>query len=339
MRATAPKVPALRQHARGYWFCRWAGRNRYFCRVADDPDGAQSMPDYLATLEDWRTWRQEKMQTRRIGRKASPLLVDLAADFMRAKQLERGLPCRQYYAKHLNRALWMFGRYPSDMFRASHLHALKEHMLQRRLAPKTINHDLVAVRALFNWACGLELVPSVNLRGVHTMPLGPPPDKSATVAKVRRMIRNTVEPVRSWLAVNYLAALRPSEVIRIAAKQGKWIKPGVFVLDKGKMDARSHWPRHCIFSDEALQWVPLLQPVWTRLDSYSQAVREVLGNGSGPGRLRHSAASHLALAGVSDADIEMILGHVPPRLRVTYHQPNWRHLRVEAARLTLKFDP
>lgn len=324
------KPPALTKHATGQYFCKWGGKNHY---LGTDRDKAETA--YHESIRLWSEWRESRRRSRPLAVMQSPLLVDLAARFLDEKELERGWGTRQYYAKHLKRFLHAFGEFRADAIRPRHLAELKEQMFRYRKSAKTISHDMTAVRVLFNWAVALELVPVVSFKGIRNPPLGPPPDKSMSVKEIRKLMVKAGENLEPWLRLTYLALLRPSETVRIVNREGRFVEKGVFRLNRGKMDEITALPRHCVLSAEAFKWLERCKPVWSRLDSFSQAARDRLGKGNGPGRLRHSAASHLSKLGVDPASIELLLGHVPKRLAVTYYQPAWQHLRKIAARLTL----
>jgi len=262
-------------------------------------------------------------------------VADLVERFLDAKQLQGGIDLRRYYAKHLKRFNHGFGDAPAEMVRPTHLQTVKDEMLGAGYAPKTVNHDVIAVRSMFDWASGLELISAVNMKGVKVLSLGPPPDKSMPIERVLSMIAKATHPLKAWLALNYLALMRPSEVVRVAHKQGTWVETGVFRLDKGKTDLKATLPRHVCFSDEALSWIDACDPKWSRLDCYSAAVRRVCGPG-GPHPLRHSAATHLSQLGEERAAIDLLLGHAPPRVSLTYARINWQPLRRTASRLTLQ---
>jgi integrase len=262
-------------------------------------------------------------------------VVELTTMFLAAKELQGGMDLRRYYEKHLQRFSRAFGDIRADVIRAINLQSIKDDMIRAGYAEKTINHDVVAVKAMLNWAMGLEYIPAVHLKGVKTCPLGPPPDKSMPVKAVRKMVLGAPEPVRSWLAISYLCLMRPSEVVRCVQDEGEWVETGVFRLDRGKIDKKARLARHVVFSPEAMKWRRLCEPVWSRLDTYSAAVRRECGPG-GPHALRHSAATHLAQLGVDRADIDLLLGHAPPRVSLTYAPIMWQPLRRTAARITLR---
>ena len=317
------RVPSLRLHATGQWFVRWAGKNHYFGR-----DRQAAVKPYLASLDDWRRWRDtlRRLQSPRGGIS----ITELVDRFCEAKTRELGSATGYYYRKHLRRFEGLTRGARADGVRPILLHELKLSMLENGYAPKTINHDLTAIKVMYHWASALELVPPVDFRGVRSVPLPPPADKSLPLETVKSMIlEDATDALRPWLAVNYLGLCRPIEVVRLVHRQGTWTREGVYRLHvKSRV-------RHVVLSGEALEWLARCQPRWSRLDSYSQACRDACDRG--PHCLRHSAATHLArLHGIDRETIDRLLGHAIPRVSATYSAPEYATLRPVAALLTLR---
>lgn len=321
------RVPTLRKHKTGQFFVRWGGRDHYL-----GLDKRKAENAYLDQIDDWRRWVSEKRKRREVVNQTVPTIAETVDEFLKAKRVEVGLACGEYYRRHLSRFLERFGELDADLVRPKHLNALKLWMIQQRFAPRTINHDLCSIRIMYNWASGLELIPPISLSGVKNVPVGPAVLDVPKRWQLIRYIKRADPKVAPWIAVNYLALLRPSEVVRVVHGEGKWVEPGVFRLDRGKMDRKVSLKRHCVFSDAALEWLERCEPHWSRQDSYSAAVRDCCP--VGPKLVQKSAAQHLATVfGVDRDDLELLLGHVGPRLKVTYHHPAWQKLRQTAALL------
>lgn len=323
------RTPTLRKHKTGVWFCRWAGKDHYFSK-----NRGASQPLYLASIRDWADWREARTANipPPLSHGAIPV-VEIAELFLRAKEPERGKPAREYYRKHIKRFLHAYGPLRADMVKAQHVQAIKEDMLKQGLMPKTANHDVGAVKTMLRWAMRFEYMPQLNMDGVSKVPLPPPRAKAITLDAVIDLIDAADGTMRHWLALNYLCLMRPSEVIRVAYKQGEWVEDGVYEIDS-KVGMRTGMRRQVVFSAEAMEHFHEIAPRWSRLDSYSQAVRD-LGRG-GPGRLRNSAATHIHRAGASRADVSILLGHLPGRVSLTYAPIDWTPLRVTAGLLTLR---
>lgn len=336
----AHKTPRFTQLADGRWITRWGGKRHYFGR-----DHSQAVKQYAKSLEDWAAWNDRKTRAIHSASSKRILVKDLARQFLDTKYADGGVDLERYYSKSLRKFLNVYAKAYADDIKVSHLHQFKQALQQmeykrgkkgeyRKFKPKTINHEIIAIRSMLAWGMSLDYIPTVNLAGCKTVPLGPPPDKTFPYKKVKQAITDTDSPVKPWLAVNYLTMARPIEMIRIVLDQGTWVDEHVYRLDIHKNFRRTSMPRHIVFSGEALKWLKLCQPVWSRLDSYSQAVRKVFSLG-GPHRLRHSAASHLLAKGVTRAEVDLLLGHLPSRVSLTYAPITWHTLVDTVARLEL----
>lgn len=322
-------TPTLRQLPDGRWYTRWSEKRFYFGR-----DPAEAARRFADSLEQWTAWRDEKQLAFQIKPRDRVTLAELAEQFLEVKLLEGGPDRKRYYKKHLKAFLTGWGLHDATAITVRNLNTIRNDQLRAGYAPKTVNHDITAMKGLMNWAMDLEHIPPVNLRGCKKLPLGAPPDKSMPVENAWAFIDGAPDHIRPWLALNYFAVLRPTEVVDIVNGNGSWSEsePGLYRLDRSKTEHRTRQPRHVVFSETAKAWLKECRPRWSRLDSYSQAVRDACGPG-GPHPLRHSAATHLQLMGVDRASIDLILGHLPGRVSLTYARIEWQPLREKVALL------
>ena len=294
------RTPKMRQHKTGVWFCHWGARDHYFTK-----NKSESQQRYLKSLKQWAEWRADRNTRRLPPITHARLLVDIAEEFLEAKALERGEGAREYYRKHIKRFLLAYGSIRSDLLKPQHLRGLKEDLFRKGYAAKTVNHDIGAVKTLLRWAINFLEIQAIPLDGITKVALDPPPDKTLSPETVRTMVKNAPDTMKPWLALNYLCLMWLSEVIRVAHKQGDWVEEGIYEIEN-KVGRRTGMRRRVVFSPAALVWFDEIVPRWSRLDSYSQAVRDFFGRG-GPGRLRHSAASHLHRSGVVRGDVDLLL--------------------------------
>lgn len=323
------KPPGLRRHKTGIFFCRWGGKDHYFTR-----DQAESQKLYLQSLAQWTDWRQHRNTLRFPPLRSMITVQELHDRFLQNRGAERGAECEYYYRKSLRLFVASYADIPADAVRPAQLQRLKDVLASQGRAPKTVNHTVQAVKTMFGWGADMELIRSVNLRGVKLMSLPPIPNKSWTPGFVRRFILECPdEKLRPWLAVNYLCALRPIETVRIVNGEYEWEQRGVMII-KNKAWRRVRLARRVLFSAEAFSWWRRCEPIWSRLDSYSARCRSVAG--SSPHRLRHSAATHLLQAGVPREDCDAFLGHYPSAVSLIYMPLQWRRLRLLGCRLSLQ---
>jgi integrase len=356
------KVPKLRRHATGVYFCQFAGTRRYFSVNLEE-----SEREYRQALREWTAWQDERERGRT---KTTHRIIDIIREYLASRLTDASEDQWRWCRSHLGRLGRTWGALPADAFNARLLQALKADMMQvpvrspstpstpsgpstpkRKLAAKTINHDLRAIKSLFRWASDMGYCREVNLRAVKMLPLPQLQRKTATIADVHRVInlalgreighhpktleRLTPNPsIAPWLAVNYLAALRPSEVVRLVHGEGVWIGKGLFQPKVSKTFKDGRHPRVYVLSDEALMWLQHARPTWSEMKNYGAAVRRAVGPGW-PHPLRHSAAAHLSAAGVDRAEIERALGHYPRAVSQTYLPVELAPLRATLARLSL----
>ena len=324
------RPPKLSLHkATGQYRVHWGGQDRYLGK-----DRAEAQKRYLGELAAWAEWRKSRDQLRLPPLRQPLLVAELVVRFLDSKERERGRGCRQRYERHLRRFNAMWGDLQADMIRAAQVQAFKEDLIGGRLlAPKTINHELTTISTLFHWAVDFEHIPPVNLRPVKLLRLPEPQPKALSWLEVYSMVYQAPERIGRWLGLQYLAFMRPSEVVKLVWQQGRWEGEGIYRLD-GLVKGTT---RRIVLSEEALGWLRACDPCWARPDGYSLAVRRACGPG-GPHPLRHSAATHL-LQQVGEGSrglVDCLLGHTAPRVSRMYAPHNYPALRELAGRLSLK---
>jgi integrase len=325
----ARQPPKLRRHVRGQFLVHWAGQDHWL-----GTDEKLANERHVDEIAKWAEWQQQVRQSRAARPKRGMSVQAIAESFFRTRLAEGGPERLRFYRTHTKRFLAAYSTARADCVRPVMLQRLKDAMLASGLAPRTINHDIQAVKTLFQWGMDLELIPAVNLHGIRKLPLPEPQDKSWTPAYVRAFVLGCEdENLRAHLAINYLCALRPKEVCRIMRGEGRWEQRGILLIPN-KVGWKTRVSRRVLFSAEAFGWLRKCAPQWTRSDSYYHAVIDC--REAGPHRLRHSAAAHLNARGVPREDVDAILGHYPSSVSLTYTPMRWRHLRLSASRLTLR---
>lgn len=340
------RVPTLRKHSTGVWFCKWGGRSHYFSK-----DKKASERPYLDSLQQWGEWKSQRAAAR--PTRSTFTVAQLADVFLAAKETDTEKSTHNYYRSHTARTLRLWGAIPTGAYDAEKLQALKTDMKRahtmvggkkaRAYSDQTINHDLIAVKCMFQWGADMypKQIPLINLRPVKRIPLGLPREKGRSIARVRKMFADArahdkagdgPSNLEAWLRLCYFGLLRPSECVRLVARQGRFIEHGVFILEKSKSMNRTGIPRHLVLSDEALMWLDVARPTWSHLAAFGAVVSQACGPG-GPHPLRHSAATHLRALGVARADVDLILGHLPRRVSLIYDPIVWQPLRALAGQL------
>lgn len=326
------RKPKLSYHAAaGQWFVKYAGRFHYLGK-----DQRIARAEYARHIIEWAKWRAVRDRELAVKRPkpAGENIASIFARFMAGRAADCSEKTLIFYQSSLRRFLHVYGTAPPDALGAEDLEAFKTQLVKLGLSKKTINHEIGAVKTLLRWAMDMNLMPMLNMRAVKPLRIPPPPKKGYTIHDMRRLFCSVATVVKPWIAVNWLTAARPTEVVRLVNQRGEWEEPGIFRLLESKTSGRSMQPRHLVLSDLALTWLDRCEPVFSREDSYYRATSRA-GWIGGPHPLRHGAATHLLRLGEARADIDIFLGHMPQRVSLTYAPIEWQPLRATAARLTL----
>lgn len=367
------RTPALRLHATGVHFVRWGGRDHYFTRDRGASERAWLDPkgEHPGALVHYLTWRQRR-ETRTHELTGARLTVaELVRDMLRGMRAEHGPDTEAYYRKHLRRFGATFGPLRTEDLDEAGLEAWRQDLLGlETLGPKTKAHDTSAVRRLLAYGARLRVAPRLDLtvlRPPRVRKSVPEPLPRTTIRdRVQALQREGHQALAAWLAVNYLCALRPSEVVRIAHGQavpvdlpadadGPAVPGALLELREHKTADSTGAPRVVYVSDEAMTWLPHVRPlplervrarsapprVHELLNRYARAAR-LRGAPGWPHRLRDSAASHLlALPGpdgrpADQEDVRLVLGHQPIGELPRYGRRTPRALRALTSRLSLR---
>ena len=360
MRAMPPQIPQLKQHATGVWFVRWGGRQFYFSNDHQESIERFQHGDDPGCLAEWLRWQDSKNRLA-ADRARTPriTMVDLMERFLLTYADDGRDATMQYYRKHLTRFANLYGKLYASELELGALRAFRSDLMRLTLSPKTVGHDLNAVKTMLRWAADNELAPELRLRAIKA-PFAPAPmPVRLSYQEVLGWMRSAYTHDRRllpYIALNYLCLMRPSEVVRLINHEGQFqpvrvkrrvrgvngawksetmMEPrGVFVMERSKTERTSSYPRHVVMTDQALAWFDVAKPVWTRLDSYSPRVRKICGPG-GPKLLQKAGAFHLQLAEVEEGDVDLLLGHEPSGVWRHYLKREWTALREKASRISI----
>lgn len=354
-------LPKLRQKRNGAYFVRLHGHDHY---LSVDHDVAQ---------RKYRELLAAHLQSP-VPRLRSRTVLHLAREMLEEYQsLGRGAAGR-YFRVQLTRWLNVHGGADaielasSDPRRGRFVPPLIPMLIAFRsdlsqphlgLARRTVNHDLVAVKRLFNWAAERGYVPAVNWRGVKRLPVARSQPEDLPEDVIRAMLaccagracpldpppRRPHPALEPWLALQYLACLRTSEVVRLVHGRGRFrpvidesgrvLHPrGLFELTDHKNSWRgTEEGRFVVLTEAALRWLACARPVWGSPGAYQAAVLRACP--WPPRVLRDSAASHLRARGVALEGVQTLLGHNIRGEWPSYARTPWPALRTSAARLSL----
>lgn len=378
--------PTLIRAARGYYYTRWGGQTFTFGSAEDDARAkflapASQHPGSLARWAAWREMEQLAASTLQAGSRSRRTVIELAEEFFDQYSSAGREETATYFRSHLRRFLHACGAFRASDVDVGMLEAFRVDLSRlgrgsasvpgaAALSPKTIAHDLKAIKTFWRWASSVHPAEcrAIELTAIKVPRQQEPTPHPISPEAVRSMISLGAAAhaeLRSWLSLMYLAALRPSEVLRIAAGDGRFepviypadhhaagsacrvVERGLYVI-RSKVQHRTGAPRRVVLSDDALMWLEECQrhsviqsgpdrgqlgPRWRTLDSLSRCVRASCGRP--PSVLRDSAATHLLERGVAWGDVDLLLGHVPSGAGRSYMRIAWHVLRDSAARLRL----
>lgn len=373
------RIPQLRQHASGQWISTFGGATHYFGH-----DHAKALAEFLdpssehaGSLRAWQQLRKEKSRLRPPRPSRVITIAELAIRFIDASKPGT----RQAAARRtaLRRFTLTLGRVPAyridEEGLATFCRSLSELKIGgRRLAPKTIAHEVNTIKQLLRWAMSPaqgRMVPSMDLSFIRPPRVrrGEPEDLPlATIrATLDRLDRGPHRQLAIWLRFGYLTAARASEVCRLAHGQGKLqtlppegdqpaVADAYVALREHKTSETSNADRIIPLSPQALdlyrQLAPLpreraarprpsmrlnsdeLDPVVGWQNQLSKHCRKA-GVAGWPHRMRDSAATHLLAVGVDPATVDLILGHAPKGELGRYARPSIRVLRAAVCRIQL----
>lgn len=378
-------IPSLRRKANGTFFVRFAGRDHSL--GSDEAVARARYAQKLAEHAAWRAGREAQSVAR--SDPGQHLLVDVAQRMLDSYIAEGRPETAKWFAKHLARFLLVHGEARlldlTVVEPARHIYAPRITPLINAyvadlqsagvLEPRTLRHDVTAIKRLFNFAADQGLCPAVNWRGLARLrvPRSQPEDiPPRAVAELIDKGAKSDPRLRPWLELNYYAMLRPSETVRLvcAAHADRRAAP---VRDpdrpKGRRrrrDARRHrgWfaplhhrgelldgrglfvlPDHKTLDDSGRPRLVLLTPqALSALDraapvwstpSSYSQACRLAGIPGAPHVLRDSAASWLRSLGAPRADVDTLLGHVPRAVSESYTREALGLLYASALRITL----
>lgn len=236
------REPVVRQKSNGAWIVHWGGKDHYLSvdrAKAEllwlDP-ASKHTGSRIAWLR-WRAARKHAIEVTQPGRARPLLVIDVARELLGHYADAGRVGALAYFRTHLARFVNIHGEARLlDLAVASPEHGVfqppvvplleahKSDFSRPSAAPphglsaRTVNHDLTAIKRLFNFAADRGYCPQVHWRPVRRLPVpaAQPEDLSprALFAIMRRIARR--EPLLlPYVALNYLCLARPSEVVEL----------------------------------------------------------------------------------------------------------------------------
>ena len=316
-------VPQLRTHsASGQYVSKLNGQTLYMGREL-----AQAWSCFLPKLAEWRekTGQQGSVT---VWEAAVRLSERVSADNEHASIVPTFAHLKPFCLEH-------GGKLVSDIS-VDDLEAYKTKLQADGYAPKSVNHFMAAAKRLLRYSAFRGWRAAIELSFIRSVRLPSPPPKQLSLQDVDAWLKaasSQHEQLNLWLRVQLATAARPSEVIRLARKEGSWTEAGIFCFNKGKTNKKVAHPRCLAIPKELLPAVEAMQPRWNSQASYAQACNAAFNSGSH--RLRHTGAHLLhRLPGekVSREETDVFLGHYPAYVSLVYNPIDWDKQRLLANR-------
>jgi integrase len=366
------KAPTLWLHkGSGQWATRWAGRTYYFGTDRAAANHSFLHPDSPkeGSLRAWMNHQAAKALARPVRKGTAITVAELSIRFI--DQQPDGTRRAAYYATALRRFVHTFGRMPVHAIDEEAIASFATTLRQiisdhsgERLSDKSIRHELTAIKSMWRWGMSPaqgRICPVLALDTIKTPRVRKGEPEDLPIERIRAMIggveRGGHLQLGIWLRINYLAALRPSEVVRLAHGQGKLktiprdelhaaIPDGMCVLRDHKTSESTQKDRIIPLSPQALEIYRQLAPLpllrrsgkTSSLHYLQSRYARLCADAGVPGlphRLRDSAATHLLADGVDPATVDLVLGHEPRGELGRYARPSMRLLRERVSRIAL----
>lgn len=317
------KVPTIRVHkASGQFVSDLNCKTHYFGK---DEEAAWSA--FLPVLAKWRKQnnRHDCVTVREAVRHLTEMI---AADCGHPDTKKTYAPYRYFVEQHGGRDL-------ADLS-VQDVESFKTHILAKKLAPKTVNHWMGALKRLIRYGHARGWRGPMETSFIRMVPLEAPPPKHLSITEVSEWFRLADEYNQNlglWLRVMLATGARPSEVVRLVGGEGKWIEPGVFCFTRAKTNKVVRQPRCLVVTEPTLAILKQTRPHWSWQCTLAQTCHRAFG--SGPHRLRHTAAfliHRLPGERVSREDTDIWLGHYPAYVSMVYNPIRWEHAKALAER-------
>jgi integrase len=296
------------QRFRGGWAVVWEpepGKRRRFKLYAPDRLGAEA--------EARRRWQDGDGSAWTVGRAVNA--------YIDAKQAEAVVSVpRMRDAWKAMKALWADVR-PGDIDEEM----CRGYARQRAKAPATVRYELSLIGQALRWAEGqnhIERAPRVWLPGLPERR-----ERHLTREQVDLLIASAATPhVRLYMEIAYATAARPSAILALRWAQVDFTACMIRLNQEGRiqtakrrptvpMTATLHAALTEAFAARACDFVIEHggEPIASIKKGFAAAARRA-GLDATPYTLRHTAAVHMANAGVPMAEIAAYMGHADSRI-------------------------
>jgi|GEM_PF-1857323 hypothetical protein len=230
----------MRKHARGMWTVRIDGIDHYLGldRTAAEAQYAQLIAEVAAARADEAEAIAAAHAAAPAGStRREPTIAQVITAYITQRTAERGRGTARYDRTSLRRLASTFPKLPLSRLSAPLVAAMAADAQQSGLAPRTVSHELTAIKGLMRWAA--LNYPHIRLAwnrdALPRVRVPRSPRRYQPVAYIAKYIlaHEAYDPrIAPWLRLQFLAALRPIETTRIIHGQYEFHRPelGEYVL-------------------------------------------------------------------------------------------------------------
>lgn len=210
-----------------------------------------------------------------------------------------------------------YGSHPIGSITLEDVLQYRADLLSQYASVTALNH-LVHAQRLLKMSASLGWRQPLDMTAIPKIPQPTPKAKGWSPDELRSFMGKLWNNAyaQPWARLQFLAALRPSEVWRMVNGEAEKQDEGHYILPEHKTSSRTKQPRFIVLSDEAKSALADCRPKYTHPNAYGQACRRATGKS--PHALRHTAATAMLRAGVDRSTVDIVLGHSVPSVSWVY---------------------
>lgn len=326
---------------------RRKGSGKYWLRYADAHGQmireSSGTSDYKAALKELAKRRGEVAEGKEVERRRvhKVYLNDVMPEYLRFVQNQRAYKNKEYIGREL---LGRFGNIPLQRFSVSMLESFQQELIAEGKGPATVNRKMAMLKHLVRKANDWKMADDGTLRTIRKVKqLKEPPGRLRylTGQEVLRLLAECKKHIRPIVTVALNTGMRRGEILKL-----KWedvdLRNGLLLLKDTKNGESRAVPINAAVREVLAGIVRRLDSKYVFCNPKGQPLKEIKHGFESACRkagirdfrfhdLRHSAASFMAMGGVSLLAIGTILGHKTASMTKRYSHLSPGHLQDAVA--------
>jgi integrase len=326
---------------------RREGTKKYWLRYADAHSQiireSSGTSDYKAALKELAKRRGEVAEGKEVERRRvhKVYLKDVMDDYLQFVRNQRAFKNKEYIGREL---LSRFGNIPLQRFGVSLLESYQQELIAEGKGPATVNRKMAMLKHLVRKANDWKMVGEGTLRTIRKVKqLKEPPGRLRylTGQEVQRLLAACKSHIRPIVIVALNTGMRRGEILKL-----KWddvdLRNGLLLVKDTKNSESRAVPINAAVREVLAGIVRRLDSPYIFRNPKGQPYKEVKHAFGSACRkagirdfrfhdLRHSAASFMAMGGVSLLAIGTILGHKTASMTKRYSHLSPEYLQSAVA--------